>query len=80
MTPKEYSASEAKRILEELAPYFADLEREAIEELVKTCSWDEDSDRKRRCISDQIQSIRKVQAKLASVIAVGAHKRVVGIA
>ena len=75
MTPKEYSASEAKRLLEELAPYFAELERDAIEEIVRTVSWDEDSDRKRRCLVDQITAIRKVQARLASVISVGAHNR-----
>jgi hypothetical protein len=41
MTPKEYSASEAKRLLEELAPYFAKLERDTVEEMVLVRSWDE---------------------------------------
>lgn len=75
MTPKEYSASEAKRLLEELAPYFAELERDAVEELVKTNAWDEDSDRKRRGLVDQISAIRKVQTRLAAVITAGAQKR-----
>lgn len=75
MTPKQYSASEAKRLLEELAPYFAELERDAIEEMVRTNTWDEEGDRKRRCLADQIQAVRKVQTKLASVIQVGAHSR-----
>ncbi len=74
MNPKEYSAAEAKRLLEELAPYFADLERQVLEEIVNTCSWDEDSDRKRRCLSDQIVAIRKVQARLKSVIAVSRER------
>ncbi len=73
MTPKEYSASEAKRILEEVAPYFAELERLAVEEMVATCSWDEESDRKRRCLADRITVIRDVQSQLKSIIMAGAQ-------
>ena len=80
MTPKEYSASEAKRLLEELAPYFAALEKQVVEEMITTCSWDENSDRKRRCLADEITTIRNVQGKLRTVIAGGALKRAVGIA
>ena len=71
MTPKEYSASEAKRLLEELAPYFAELERRAVEEMVQVRSWDEESDRKRRCLADKITTIRDVQSQLKSIIMVG---------
>ena len=80
MNPKEYSASEANRLLEELAPYFAALEKQVIEEMVATNSWDEDSDRKRRCLADQITAIRDVQSRLKSVVAMGAMKRASGIA
>jgi len=80
MNPKEYSASEAKRLLEELAPYFAELERRAVEEMVTTCSWDDESDRKRRCLADRITVIRDVQVQLKSTIIQGAQKRAVGIA
>ena len=80
MTPKEYSAAEAKRLLEELAPYFAELERRVVEEMVATNSWDEESDRKRRCLADQITAIRDVQTKLGIVVAQGAMKRAAGIA
>jgi hypothetical protein len=73
MTPKEYSASEAKRLLDELAPYFAKLERDAVEEMVLVRSWDEESDRKRRCLADRITVIRDVQAQLKSIILVGAQ-------
>ncbi len=68
MTPKEYSASEAKRLLEELAPYFAELERRTIEEMVAVRSWDEESDRKRRCLADKITAIRDVQSDLKAII------------
>jgi hypothetical protein len=79
MNPKEYSAVEAKRLLDDLAPYFAELERHVVEEMVATSSWDEDSDRKRRCLADQITAIRDVQGKLKFVIAQGAMKRAVGV-
>jgi hypothetical protein len=79
MNPKEYSAVEAKRLLDDLAPYFVELERHVVEEMVATSSWDEDSDRKRRCLADQITAIRDVQGKLKSVIAQGAMKRAVGV-
>jgi hypothetical protein len=73
MTPKEYSASEAKRLLEELAPYFAKLERDTVEEMVLVRSWDEESDRQRRCLADRITVIRDVQSQLKSIILVGAQ-------
>lgn len=75
MTPKEHSALEAKRLLDDLTPYLDELERQVVEEMVRTNSWDESSDRKRRCLADQIQAIRDVKVKLESVITVGAHKR-----
>ena len=80
MNPKEYSAAEAKRLLEELAPYFAELEKWAVEEMVKTTTWDEESDRKRRYYADHIKVIRDVQIKLGSVVAMGAMKRASGVA
>ena len=70
--PKEYSAAEAKRLLGELEPYFAELERRAIEEIVSMPGWYRWSDRKRRCLADRISVIREVQAQLKSIIAVGA--------
>lgn len=70
-TPKEYSAAEAKRLLEELAPYFVELERRAIEDMVHIPSWHRWADRKRRCLADRINVIREVQAQLHSVIVVG---------
>jgi hypothetical protein len=74
MTPKDYAASEAKRLLEELAPYFTKLERDAFEEMVQTTrNWDEESDRKRRCLADRITVIRDVQSQLKSIILVGAQ-------
>lgn len=73
MTPKEYSASEAKRLLEELAPYFVQLERNAIEEMVQTDSWDETGDRKRRCLAERITVIRDLQSQLRAVILAGAQ-------
>ena len=73
MTPKEYSASEAERILKEVAPYFSELERRTVEEMVQVRSWDEESDRKRRCLADRITVIRDVQAQLKSIILVGAQ-------
>jgi hypothetical protein len=73
MTPKEYSASEAKRLLDELAPYFTKLERDTVEEMVLVRSWDEESDRKRRCLADRITVIRDVQSQLKSIILVGAQ-------
>lgn len=79
MNPKEYSAAEAKRLLEELAPYFAELERQATEEMVATTTWDEESDRKRRYFADHIKVIRDVQGKLKSVIAQGAFRRTAGV-
>lgn len=80
MNPKEYSASEANRLLEELKPYFAELERRVVEEMVATCSWDEDSDRKRRCLADKITAIRDVQGQLKSVVLQGSHKRATWVA
>lgn len=80
MNPKEYSASEANRLLDELKPHFAELERRVVEEMVATCSWDEDSDRKRRCLADKITAIRDVQVLLRTVVALGAQKRVMGVA
>ena len=71
MGPKEYSASEAKRLLEELAPYFAELERETLEAIVRIPAWYRWSDRKRRCLADRINVIRDVQAKLKTIIAMG---------
>ncbi|HXK16799.1 MAG TPA: hypothetical protein VNG33_03260 [Polyangiaceae bacterium] len=71
MNPKEYSASEAKRLLDELGPYFAELERRAIEDIVRIPSWNRWADRKRRCLADRINVIREVQAQLHSIIAVG---------
>lgn len=71
MNPKEYSASEAKRMLEELAPYFAELERRAIEDIVRIPSWYRWADRKRRCLADRINVIREVQAQLTSIIVIG---------
>lgn len=79
MNPKEYSGAEAKRLLEEMAPYFAELERRAVEEMVTTCSWDDESDRKRRCLADRITVIRDVQAQLKSIITVGSLKRASGV-
>ena len=70
-TPKEYSASEAKRLLEELAPYFAELERRAIEDIVHIPSWHRWADRKRRCLADRINVIRELRAQLQSVIMIG---------
>lgn len=72
MNPKEYSAAEAKRLLGEMAPYFAELEKQAMEQMVATTTWDEDSDRKRRYFADHIKVIRDVQAKLHSIITVAA--------
>ncbi len=72
MTPKEYSAVEAQRLLGELKPYFAELEKQCVEEMISTTTWDEDSDRKRRYYADHIKVIRDVQAKLKSVITVAA--------
>lgn len=80
MNPKEYSASEAKRLLDELAPYFAELEKQAVEQMVATTTWDEESDRKRRYYADHIQIIRDVQTKLSMVIIEGSMKRVGGFA
>ncbi len=70
-TPKEYSAAEAKRMLEELAPYFAELERRAIEDIVRIPSWHRWADRKRRVLADRINVIREVQAQLQSIIVIG---------
>ena len=71
MTPQEYSASEAKRLLEELAPYFAKLEHDTVEEMVRVRNWDEESDRKRRCLADRITAIRDVQSMLRTIILSG---------
>jgi len=76
MTPKEYSASEAERLLGELAPYFAKLEHETVEEMVQIRSWDEESDRKRRCLADKITAIRDLQLQLRSIILAGKPARV----
>jgi len=70
-TDKEYSAAEAKRLLEELAPYFAELERRTIEDMVRLPSWHRWADRKRRCLADRINVIREVQAQLQSIIVIG---------
>jgi hypothetical protein len=75
MTPKEYSAAEAKRLLEELAPYFAELEHRTVEEMLQTRNWDEESDRKRRCLADKITAIRDVQSQLRSIIVAGKPAR-----
>lgn len=72
MTPKEYGASEAKRILGDVEPYFAELEKRCVEEMIRTCSWDEESDRKRRCLADKIQAMRDLKAQLDSLIRVAA--------
>jgi hypothetical protein len=71
MNPKEYSAAEAKRLLEELAPYFAELERRAIEDIVRIPSWNRWSDRKRRCLADRINVVREVQAMLKVIVVNG---------
>ncbi len=71
VNPKEYSASEAKRLLDELAPYFAELERRAVEQMVGLPSWHRWADRKRRCLADRINVIREVQGQLHSVITMG---------
>lgn len=73
MTPKEYAASEADRLLEEIKPYFAEIERRTVEEMVQVRSWDEESDRKRRCLADKITTIRDVQSQLKSIIMAGAQ-------
>lgn len=72
MITKEYSAAEAKRLLEELAPYFAELEKQCVEEMVATTTWDEASDRKRRYYADHIKVIRDVQGRLKSIIQIAA--------
>lgn len=71
MNPKEYSASEAKRMLDEMAPYFAELERRAIEDMVRIPGWYRWGDRKRRLLADRVNVIREVQAQLQSIIVVG---------
>lgn len=73
MTPKEYSASEAKRLLEELAPYFVQLERNAVEEMIQIPYSDAESDRKRRCLAERIIVIRDLQSQLRAVILAGAQ-------
>ncbi len=73
VNPQEYASSEAKRILGELAPYFAELEKRALEDMVRTPTADKRSDRKRRCLVERIKVIRDVQAQLHSIIMVGAQ-------
>jgi hypothetical protein len=72
VTPKEYSAAEAKRLLDELKPYFDMLEKDALEQMVATTTWDEESDRKRRYFADHVKVIRDVQSKLKSIITIAA--------
>ena len=62
-------------MLDELAPYFAKLERDTVEEMVAVRSWDEESDRKRRCLADKITAIRDVQSMLRSIILAGKPAR-----
>jgi hypothetical protein len=70
-TPKEHAASEAKRLLEEMEPYFAELERRSLEEILRIPGWGPEDDQKRRCLADRIVVVRDVKAQLQSIIAIG---------
>ena len=73
-TPDEYRASEARRILEEVTPYFDRLEKVAIEEMVLLKNHDPETAIKRNCLADRIGVLRHVKLLLEAEIKAGRPK------
>jgi hypothetical protein len=74
MNDKQYSASEAKRLLEELAPYFAKLEKQTIEDLVIAAKdRSTDTDRRHTCLMERLLVLRDLESQLRAVILAGAQ-------
>lgn len=62
----EHQAAEAKRLLEEIEPYLASVEADAIEAMLRA-----DSDEGRRNGRDTVYTIRGLRTKLESAISAG---------
>lgn len=73
-TPEEHRASEAKRILEEVTPYFDRLEKVAIEEMLLLKNHEADTAIKRNCLADRISVLRLVKRMLHEEIKAGRPK------
>ena len=73
-TPEEYRANEARRILEEVTPYFDRLERVAIEEMVVLKNYDAETAARRNSLVDRIQVMRQLKQLLESDIHKGRPK------
>lgn len=73
-TPEQYKASEAKRILEEVTPYFDRLEKVAIEEMVLLKNHDPETAIKRNCLADRIGVMRQLKQLLTAEILAGRPK------
>lgn len=73
-TPEEHRANEARRILEEVTPYFDRLEKVAIEEMVLLKNYEPETAIKRNCLADRIGVLRQVKMLLESEIRAGRPK------
>ena len=71
MTDREHQANEAKRLLGEIEPYLAALEREAFEDATRVKWWHPFGMRTvRRCL-ERVSVLRDLRGRLRTIIASG---------